>query len=237
MWRDGPGRPPWPCSTVHVWQFSLAQDRAEISRSESLLSPDEYKRADSFLIPTTRSRFVYARAKTRQILARYLGSDPMSCGSGLRREMLSGVCQSRTSHRTSGCVSNLSHSQDIALLAVADHEVGVDLEHERPARSVIQLASLVLSPLERVRLARLTPSDILQVWTRKEAVLKAYGIGLARDPQTLTLQPPPEGGWSLVDGTAIANGWVRDISLKNGLFGALAVIGGTPKARFWKLRD
>ncbi|MGH3328523.1 MAG: 4'-phosphopantetheinyl transferase family protein [Streptomycetales bacterium] len=74
--------------------------------------------------------------------------------------------------------------------------VGVDVEGLRPDRDHLVLADHVLSPFERCALRRLPkvdqPAGFLRYWTRKEAVLKASGDGLAVPLTTLVVSAADE---------------------------------------------
>jgi phosphopantetheinyl transferase len=89
--------------------------------------------------------------------------------------------------RTRGRTLSLSHTDGLALIAVADCAVGVDVEHVRAVptgEELEDLALLTLSDAERSALAAAERGAAgvlwLQLWTRKEAVLKAAG-GLLGD--------------------------------------------------------
>lgn len=73
-----------------------------------------------------------------------------------------------------------------AAVAVSDRPVGVDLEIIGPA---LEPAWNVLAKSERGALAALSAQDrhraFLELWTAKEAYLKARGIGLAREPSEI----------------------------------------------------
>ncbi len=79
---------------------------------------------------------------------------------------------------------NLSHSGNAMLLAIRrDGEVGVDLEFSRRPRQVVELAKRWFDPAEAAALHALPQSlrqrAFLNLWTCKEAVLKADGRGIA----------------------------------------------------------
>jgi phosphopantetheinyl transferase len=77
---------------------------------------------------------------------------------------------------------SLSHSHEMALVAVSEFEVGVDLEWAARAVEADPLAASVLTPHE-LRNYDETPPErrrrvLVTAWTRKEAVAKAVGAGL-----------------------------------------------------------
>ena len=88
---------------------------------------------------------------------------------------------------------NLSHSGDLAVIAVADAgDLGVDVEDLGRSRNVDRLARRVLTGPERDRLDRATGPDdrarwFLRCWTAKEAVAKAFGAGLGIAPARMSV--------------------------------------------------
>ena len=80
-------------------------------------------------------------------------------------------------------VFNLSHCGSHALIAMAEHgTVGVDLEHRDPLRELDLMAAQVFAASE-LSFFRGLPlpqrhSAFFIAWTRKEAALKALGLGL-----------------------------------------------------------
>ncbi len=79
---------------------------------------------------------------------------------------------------------NWSHSGEHALIAIArDVAPGIDLERQRRRPRALEIASRYFHVDEAAALARLPPEQrdaaFLQLWTAKEAVLKAIGRGLA----------------------------------------------------------
>jgi 4'-phosphopantetheinyl transferase len=92
---------------------------------------------------------------------------------------------------------NLSHSGDICVIGIAGRgDVGVDVELHREIADLHDLAEMVLSADERTELRTLPDSaaataGFLRGWTRKEAVIKALGLGIGINLQAVTvgLQP------------------------------------------------
>jgi 4'-phosphopantetheinyl transferase len=87
---------------------------------------------------------------------------------------------------------NLAHSGEVALVAVTrDHDVGVDVERVRPDADRWALVDHALTARERRQLQRIAPTArahaFLSMWARKEALLKAAGVGLGIEPALIEL--------------------------------------------------
>ena len=114
------------------------------------------------------------------VLARYLGVEPSSLT--LERTPLG-----KPELRGAPLRFNLAHSGEVALVAVAlGRAVGVDVERMRPGADRWALVRHALTARERGELDALPPGRraraFLSVWARKEALLKAAGVGLGVDP-------------------------------------------------------
>ncbi len=165
---------------IHVWHADLARSDEERVRWEANLSPDEKERADRFHFVKDRNRFVVARGLLRELLGRYLRQAPASLEFSYGeygKPSLSGE------NASSGLCFNLSHSSDLAVYAVArERNLGIDVERIRPEAASDRIAERFFSPRE-VNDLRTLPAEarvegFFHCWTRKEAYLKATGMGL-----------------------------------------------------------
>jgi 4'-phosphopantetheinyl transferase len=91
---------------------------------------------------------------------------------------------------------NLSHSGGVAVYAFAlNHPVGIDVEMIRPMPDLDQLAARFFAENERKFLQAIEPQErtkpFLQYWTRKEAYLKAIGLGLSISPEEVDVSSLP----------------------------------------------
>ena len=88
---------------------------------------------------------------------------------------------------------SLSHSGEMTLVAIGEGcRVGVDVEVVRD-RGIAALPKHALTAVERRELERRKAAwlqTLLSYWTRKEAILKAAGVGLAVEPNLIELPPP-----------------------------------------------
>jgi 4'-phosphopantetheinyl transferase len=113
---------------------------------------------------------------------------------------------------------NLSHSGKLALLAIRPHHpVGVDVEWMRPLPDADSIVSSHFSAIEQQAYFAVAPAQQPQAfyngWTRKEAFIKAHGLGLSfplkRFALTLTPNEPAKFLW--VD-DAYDDGQVWDVA-------------------------
>ena len=169
---------------VHVWRVAL-DDEARVEDSWRLLSPEEHARAQRLHAAVHRRRFVLAHGALRALLAGYLDAPPSAITYVVGTH---GKPALAARDGVRGHVEfNLSHSEDIALVAVARRQpVGVDVQHWSDSVEHLRLAERFFSPHERAALRALTDEAeqvagaFFAAWTRKEAYVKATGYGIAR---------------------------------------------------------
>lgn len=80
---------------------------------------------------------------------------------------------------------SLSHGGTLAVLAVSDEPVGVDVERPRPVKDA--LVRRCVRPEEQGWLAGESSKGFFWLWTRKEAVLKCCGRGLSLSPTAFSV--------------------------------------------------
>jgi len=184
---------------IHVWHGMVAAaDRrfAPPAADVACLSEGERARCRTFGRRTDQRRFAAVHAGVRRILADYLGTAaPLirfgrvpCCRCGDTRHG-----PPRVDWPDTDITFSQSYAGDHWLLAITrGRPVGVDVEVASGA-DITLLARTCLSPAE---LAYLTAQDrarrddiFYTCWTRKEAVLKACGVGLAVPPRSVDVAP------------------------------------------------
>ena len=165
-----------PAGEAHVWRVSV--DCASAPDPWSLLSEAERHRALALRSPIHRAHWIRARAALRDVLRRYIGSK-------LPSRFRTGMFGKPELQDHDWLRFNLSHSGQWALIAVArEREVGIDVEEVRRIDPEAVIRSS-FSFAEREALSRLTGGAQLDAfyrcWTRKEAFVKALGLGLHAD--------------------------------------------------------
>ena len=165
---------------IHVWQAALDANGQNLGQLESTLSPEEKARADRFHFAKDRNRFLVARGLLRKLLGRYLHQAPADLEFSYEeygKPFLSGR------DAPSALCFNLSHSSGLIVYAFAKgRNLGIDVEHVHPESAGEDIAKRYFSAREVSDLQALPPEarveGFFHCWTRKEAYLKATGMGL-----------------------------------------------------------
>ncbi|MCJ2132804.1 4'-phosphopantetheinyl transferase superfamily protein [Methylobacterium sp. J-026] len=181
-------------SAADVWLVDLALSPNRLARCAHVLDRPEQDRAERFLRPADRARFIASHAALRLILAQARGCAP----SQIRLIARPGGKPELISPAGGGADFNLSHSGSRALVGLCDAAaIGVDIEGLRPIPDALRIARAHFAADEAGALAALPPEMIgpafFGLWTRKEAVVKALGTGLSAplDRFSVTLPPTP----------------------------------------------
>jgi 4'-phosphopantetheinyl transferase len=200
----------WELKPGHakVWTFDLFADDLELNELERCLSIDELVRAEGFKFSRDRRRYIAARSRLREILGGILGDAPEAIRfkySIHGKPSLWG--QAGASRRL--CF-NVSHSGDLALVAVAwDLDLGVDLEMKQPDLSMVNSVQGFLHAREKDWLSSHAEQNRLEafyrVWTLKEAVAKATGLGLGAKGPFVWVRPGADGVASVLEGVSDQN--------------------------------
>ena len=209
-------------AAVDVWAIDLANVPAPTSGELALLSEDERARHARYLAPEAARIFATTRIALRRLLARRLETEASRVRiavDGGGRPILPEAPRA---------FFNVSHCATRALIAFCDAApVGVDVEASRALTLEEPLAALLCTPSELAWM-RADPARgnalLAGLWTRKEAVLKAAGIGVSAGLAQLELgDPATAAGLAFVP----AHGRVawRDLPGPPGTVAAIAVLG------------
>jgi|GEM_PF-1007304 4'-phosphopantetheinyl transferase len=176
---------------IALWQVKL--DDSRLDALGASLNRLENDKADRFRSLALQTRYRRSQGALRQIMSSYLDVPPAAVAfqhGAFGKPALAGHALQ----------FNLSHSGDAMLLAVARHAVGVDVE--RCAGAPLDLApllDLLCHADERAAMEAVAPEQrqllFYQLWTRKEAYLKALGTGLSVDCRLLSFTPVDAGLW------------------------------------------
>ncbi|MEU4602320.1 4'-phosphopantetheinyl transferase superfamily protein [Kribbella sp. NPDC023972] len=193
-----------------MWWGRIGQVRDEFTAD---LDPVERQRLKAYVRAEDKARFLLGCTIVRRVLASRLSLPPAS----IRLERACPDCgKPHGKVRSDGIELSVTHSGKLVGVAVSDRPVGLDVEKVDPGLDVDGLARLSLSEAE---LAALPQHDgraraFTTYWTRKEAVVKATGVGLRSDLRTITGQPD---GFQVIE-----------LEVDPGYVAALAVVSAEP---------
>jgi 4'-phosphopantetheinyl transferase len=206
--------------SVVWWAAPLAP--ADAPGLVALLDRRERVRLDRFRRPADQARYLAAHALVRLVLAEHVGSPPGAlqfdrtcrCGEQHGKPVLPG-----------GPGFSLTHAGD--LVGVAVHpggDVGLDVEQVRELGDLRAMLDHVCSPRESAADA----TAFFTLWTRKEALLKAVGTGLATPMSAITLGPAGVLDWTGEDAPREPL-WLADLRPAAGYHAAVAGTGTRPE--------
>lgn len=234
-WTEPPQSPSLETGAVDVWRTALDQEDETLQSFRRTLEAHELERAGRFHFEKHRRHFIVARGFLRSVIARYLATQPESLRfvyGSYGKPALEGEPTLRF---------NLSHSNEVALLAVTlEADVGVDVEHIRADFASEDIARRFFSRAEVEIFNALAKEEqvtaFFKCWTRKEAYIKAIGKGLSQplDAFDVTLAPGTPAALLRAEDDDPSRWLLRDINIGEGYAGALAVERPVAEVRFFR---
>ncbi len=203
-----------PLGEAQVYFVNLAQHAT--GEYLPVLSPHEHERAERYRVERARTQFIVTRGVLRKLLGRYLDCDPGQIGFQYARAGKPSLENAEFNLQFS-----VSHSGELAALVFArDCEVGIDIEHVRPMPEMQAIARSQFSRDECAQLFSAPEQNreklFFRFWTRKEALAKATGVGIAAESADAShwfrydLDPGPGSVGTLCVGRAVH---VKNISM------------------------
>lgn len=213
---------------VDVWAWTFGSTQHDIEKHVAVLSDEERERMNRFYFLRHRIQYATSHAHLRRILSSYFRCDTNSLNFAIGafgKPMLD-----VKEHVTNQISFNLTHTATVGVLAVASEiAVGVDAETIRPIGP--DVAETHFSARELGDLNTLSGDAWLNafytIWTRKEAILKAEGVGLNLplgdfDVSALPDSAPALLGWR--PPVLFSHFWqLHPLAPATGVIGALAV--------------
>jgi 4'-phosphopantetheinyl transferase len=209
---------------IHVWVAATRETDDFRQSCNPVLSAAEQERARRFKFEKDEKLFTIAHAALRSILARYLSVSPTK---------IEFIIDPQGKPRLAAASGenlrfNLSHSGELAVIAIASCELGADVESIKENFGFEEIAEHFFTARE-VAALRALPSHLqrrsfYQCWTCKEAFLKAKGTGLSGELDEVQIVPDRES--ARID--ANVPGWsLKEIDVGDG-YAAAVVSAGEP---------
>ncbi len=226
---------PWSCRTttlddrIVVALLDVRDWTPWHEEALAILAPTELARVRRRRFQADRSTLVVAYALHRLLLAAVIGCRardvPLYRDANGCPRVLGGRVQ-----------TSLSHAGGmIALAATSAGPVGIDLEQVVRAAAMPEIAARICHPDEVVALAvehaSVRAASLLSLWVRKEALLKAAGVGLAIEMDQFAL--PADGVVRALPASGLPPTRVRMLAAGGAVFAAIAGPPGIPVESGW----
>lgn len=175
-----------PADTAHVLILNASEHRNWLEANVNSLDTCEQARAARYVNPWHGQRYAYTRGLLRRLLGRFRNQAPVEI------EFRYGAHGKPEMNDAQGLHFNLSHSGDwIAFAFIQGQQVGIDLESIAGDSDYLSVARQCFSSRELAALEQgtNTAQAFCNTWVRKEAILKAAGLGLDSLKAFCTLDP------------------------------------------------
>lgn len=177
---------------VHVWRVTLGESPDRCALFDRYLSADERARRERFRSELIGRRWAETRGALRVVLGSYASVAPSRIVFDTGRFGKPVLCESSVA-----LSFNITHTGNIALIAVAGHEsmVGIDAELIRSDIEWSNLSRRFFAPAEAEEIHSAPREQhvaaFFACWTRKEALVKAMGVGLSMPLDTFQVSALP----------------------------------------------
>lgn len=190
--------PPLKPGEVHLACWKLALSDRRQNELLPLLNEEEQARTNRFTQKRLAASFVAARTGLRVWLSEFLDCLPTEIEFEYGYKGKPRLASKLIPFSSPNLEFNLAHSGELAVLAIANEPIGVDIERHRALRSADGMAKRWYSDAEQKRIAK-QPSDdqlaeFFHIWSLKESILKLVGSGVGESLPSLETPNEPSGG-------------------------------------------
>jgi 4'-phosphopantetheinyl transferase len=226
---------------VHVWRVPVDASAADLASLQAVLTAEEVAKARRFVFERDRTRSLVTHALLRILVGRYLQTSP-----SLLRFTANTYGKPALASPDLPLQFNLSHSANLVLYAFAwRRHLGVDVEYMRSNIDYDELAEYCFSPFEQQALSGLSRDEkhvaFYNCWTRKEAYIKARGMGLSLPLNLFDVSLLPGEAAALLrsreDPAEVQRWSMRQLAPGAGYAGALVVEGTDWQLRCWQWQE
>lgn len=218
---------------VDVWRVSLDPPGSMVNDFRAYLAVQENARAERFKFHKDREKYIVGHGLLRVILSLYANVAPEELRFAENRYGKPELVYPPGLNLT----FNVSHSHERALIGIArDRQIGVDIEYVKKDFEWKEIIERFFSPRE-VQMINALPKDIqhrafFTCWTRKEAYVKATGMGLSLPLKEFDVSPVPEATTLLLSSPEKTRWSMKVVDVAESYVGTVAVEGHDPRIRY-----
>lgn len=181
--------------TLAVYRIPLAESLADPAPLLALLEDTERQRFHNFKAPAPAAAYLQTRALLRRILAAALQCAPQELRLGATPLGKPILLHPAAPHLG----FNATHTRGWTGIAIGPHpNIGLDFEAHDPTRDLDRIAAQRYTDHEQSHLAAITDPAarrraFYDLWTAKEACLKALGQGIGSGVASIEIHLEPHG--------------------------------------------
>ncbi len=171
---------------AHVFFAKLTDHTDELDALADLLDLHERDRAARFRFAPDRERYIIGHGLMRRALGQQLGMDPAAI-------VLHRGIHGKPFVQGTDLQFNLSDTKDAVIMAFLNGSaIGADVEtmQRRTDHALVGTHYFTPGEVSDIAAAMDGKRRFLELWTRKEAVLKACGVGIMEDLRSLRVDRP-----------------------------------------------
>lgn len=168
-------------NSIHLWSINPQSitDNSKLAYFMKIVSSEELKKIQQYKNEKDRHNALVTRAFIRLILSSYVDISPQDWSFSKNEHGKPQVTQNSILLRF-----NLSHNNDLIICAIClDQEIGCDIERYDRKVNISAISKRFYSKHEHAYLNKLCESEkqkqFIQLWTLKEAFVKATGYGIS----------------------------------------------------------
>ncbi len=234
MWHSYNGEKPVD-NDLYIWLLDFDRFPA-VSRFETALSEKERERAARFYFERDRHAYIITRGFLKERLGAFSGIAPVQIAFDYNK-------QGKPYWPGSPFFFNVSHSGGKGLVAISPlAPLGVDIERFRKETTTEKIAARFFSKKEVRTFMALRDEDreqgFFNAWTRKEAFIKAAGLGLSMPLHSfdVTLTPGEEVCLQAVrhPGYQATDWLLRALPVEAPYAGAFCIKDISPRLHLWQ---
>jgi len=226
---------------IDLWKVDLNREDNNIFMHAQNLTKEENARAEKYISGKKSREFIITRSTLRNILGHLLKTNSQKFEFTYTKHGMPMLSP------TTGYAEinfNVSHSYDIALIAITINQpVGIDIEKIRTDIDFEKLAARFFSEREYAEIMKYDGQKRLHsffaTWTRKEAIVKAVGTGIASGLKSFDVSVDPIAPAKLIEsrwGEEIISDWnLTTIDTSNEYFASMATISKSMEIRCWTM--
>lgn len=164
-------------NSIDIWEIDINDAHYQRCKNYlNLLSAEELTKAKSFKWRKDYIRYIISHISLKMLIKKYTD---LPVNKILFKKNIYGkpslICNS--------IFFNISHTYNKSIIALTSEcEIGIDIEYVNNNFNIDEIINYSLAPPEKEKLLLLPIKarikEFLSLWTRKEALLKAMGIGI-----------------------------------------------------------